>query len=121
MVVDKKLNFEIIIEDDNLKYLGLEKVSIINKNVIINLPDGQTIFSKFRIDNLEGTMKGLNKKLVDKGMNANTIERLESLLTDKINQKLNELERQKEDSASNTNVRKIEEEIQKDRMSIGEI
>ena len=121
MVVNKKLSFEIIVDDDSLKNLGLEKVSIINRNIIINLPNGQTIFSTFKIENLEGTIRGLNKKLIDKGMNADTIKRLESLLTDKINQKLNELERQKQDSAPITDVRKIEEEIEKDRISIGEI
>jgi hypothetical protein len=118
----KKLNFELNIDnDDNLKSLGLEKVSIISKNVIINLSDGRTIFSKFKIDNLEGTLKSLNKKLIEKGIKGQTIERLELLLTDKILQMINELERQKEDSASSTDLQKIEEEIQKDRNTIGEI
>jgi hypothetical protein len=118
---NKKLNFEIIVDPDNLKSLGLEKVSIINKNIIINLSSGQTIFSKFKIDNLEGTLKSLNKKLVAKGIKGQTIEHLEFLLTDKILQMINELERQKECSASSTDVRKIEEEIEKDRIAIGEI
>jgi hypothetical protein len=112
--INKKLNFEIIVDDDNLKSLGLEKVSIINKNIIINLFNGQTIFSKFKIDNLEGTLKSLNKKLTDKGVNGHTIERLEFLLTAKILQKLKELESQKEDSASSTDVQKIREEIDRD-------
>jgi hypothetical protein len=118
---NKKLNFEIIVDDDSLKNLGLEKLSIINKNIIINLSDGRLIFSKFKIDNLEGTLKSLNKKLVEKGINGQTIERLELLLTDKILEKINELERQKVCSASSTDVRKIEEEIEKDRIAIGEI
>jgi hypothetical protein len=115
---NKKLNFELDIDDDSLKSLGFEKVSIINKNIIINLSDRRTIFSKFKIDNLEGTLKSLNKKLVEKGINGQTIERLELLLTDKILEKINELERQKECSASSTDV---EEEIEKDRIAIGEI
>jgi hypothetical protein len=119
---NKKSNFEIIIDDDDkLKSLGLEKVSIINKNVIINLPDGQTVISKFKIDNLEGTLKSLNNKLIDKGINGRTIERLELLLTDKILQRINELERQKDEPASTTDVQKIKEEIEKDRISIGQI
>jgi DNA-binding transcriptional ArsR family regulator len=118
---NKKLNFEIIVDDDSLKNLGFEKVSIINKNIIINLSDGRPIFSKFKIDNLEGTLKSLNKKLIEKGLKGEVVERLELLLTDKILEKINELERQKEYSASNTDVRKIEEEIEKDRIAIGEI
>ena len=121
MAVDKKLHFEIIVDDDSLKNSGFEKVSIINKNIIIHLCDGKTIFSKFKIDNLEGTLKSLDRKLTDNGIERQTIERLELLLTDKILQKINELERQKEDSASSTDVRKIEEEIEKDKISIGEI
>jgi hypothetical protein len=119
--INKKLNFEIIVDDDNLKSLGLEKVSIINKNIIINLFNGQTIFSKFKIDNLEGTLKSLNKKLIDKGIKEQTIQRLELLLTDKILQNINESERQEEDSASTTDIQKIKEEIKKDKISIGEI
>ena len=89
---NKKLNPEIIVDDDSLKSLGVEKAPIINKNITINLSDGRTIFSKFRIDNLEGTLKSLNKKLIDKGIKRQTIERLELLLTDKILEKINELE-----------------------------
>jgi DNA-binding transcriptional ArsR family regulator len=119
---NKKLNFEVNLDnDDNLKNLGLEKVSIINKNIIINLSDGQTIFSKFKLDNLEGTLKSLNKKLTDKGINRQTIERLESLLIDKINQKINEIDMHKQDSASTSDVQKINEEIERDRITIGEI
>jgi hypothetical protein len=118
---DKNLSFEVIVDDDSLKSVGIEKVSIINKNIIINVSGRQTIFSKFKIDNFEGTLKSLNKKLIDKGIEGQTIERLEILLTDKILQKINELESQREDSASTTDVQKIEEEIEKDKISIGEI
>jgi hypothetical protein len=70
---------------------------------------------------LEGTLKSLNKKLIEKGLKGEVVERLELLLTDKILEKINELEKQKECSASSTDVRKIEEEIQKNRIAIGEI
>jgi Mn-dependent DtxR family transcriptional regulator len=118
---NKILNLIIVDDDDNLKSLGIEKVSIINKNVIIKLPDGQTIFCKFKMDNLDGTLQRLNKKLIDKGINGRAIERLELLLTDKILQRIDELEGQKEDSASTTDIPKIKEEIEKDRISIGQI
>jgi hypothetical protein len=116
--IDKKLNFGIIFDDDSLKGLGLEKVTILNKNILITLSDGQTILSKFKIDDLEATLRGIKKKLVDKGIKGHTIEHLELFLTDKILQMLNESD---SDSASGTNLRKIEEEIEKDRISIGEI
>jgi hypothetical protein len=118
---NKILNLIIVDDDDNLKSLGIEKVSIINKNVIIKLPDGQTIFCKFKMDNLDGTLQRLNKKLIDKGINGRAIERLELLLTDKILQRIDELEGQKEDSASTTDIPTIKEEIEKDRISIGQI
>jgi len=78
----------------------------------------KSILSKFKIDDLEATLRGIKKKLGDKGVKRQTIERLELLLTDKILQMLNESERQREDSASSTNLRKIEEEIGKDRISV---
>ena len=80
MTIDnnKKLNFEINIDnEDNLESLGIKRVSIINKNVIVNLSNGQSIFSKFSMDNLESTLNRLNKKLIDKGIKGEIIERLE--------------------------------------------
>jgi hypothetical protein len=68
-----KLNFEITIDDNDLKNAGFEKVSIINKNIIINLADGQTILSRFKTENLEGTLKSLKNKLIDKDVDEQTL------------------------------------------------
>jgi hypothetical protein len=53
MTFNKKLNFEFIIGDDNLKDLGFQKVSIFDKNIVINFSDGRTpILSKFKVEEL---------------------------------------------------------------------
>ena len=53
-IIGRRLNFEIIIGDDNLKSIGFQKISIFDKNIVINFSDGRTpILSKFKVEELE--------------------------------------------------------------------
>jgi hypothetical protein len=76
----KKLNFEIFIDDNDLKNAGFEKVSINNKDIIISFVADSSrlpILSKFKIDDLTGTLKSLQKELVNRGINKQSVQRLE--------------------------------------------
>ena len=75
MSIDKKSNCEITIDDDNLKNLGFSKASIIDKNIFIKFGDGRSpILSKFKSEDLVGTLKGLEKKLIDKGISVEAVK-----------------------------------------------
>jgi hypothetical protein len=109
---NRKLNFEIIIDDNDLKNNGFEKVSINNNDIIISFVADSSklpILSKFKIDDLTGTLKSLHKELVNRGINKQSVQRLEIFLSEKlITQKQKELETQKEeDSAPETDAQKI--------------
>ena len=70
---------------------------------------------------MTGTLKSLQKDLVNRGINKQSVQRLEIFLSEKLIQKQKELESQKEDSATAADVQKILEEIEKDKISIGQI
>lgn len=120
---NKKSNFEIVVVDDELKSLGFVRVSIINKNIIVSFADGNrpAILSRFKIDDLAGTLKSLQKKLTDNGIDKEASERLDVFLTETLIQKINESMVQKEETASSIDVQKILKEIEKDKNTIGQI
>ena len=119
---NKKVNLEIIINDDGLKSQGFSKVSIINKNLIINFSDGKpAILSKLKIDDLEGTMKNLKEKIVARGIGTESVQRFSVFLVEILLKRIEE-EAQKEGPAqSNVDVQVILEEIAKDKVAIGQI
>lgn len=127
MAIDnKKLNFEIIIDDDDLKNAGFEKASIINKDMIINFVNGnidkrQPIICKYKVDDLTGTLKNLRKELVNKGIDIRSVQQLEIFLSEKLIEKQKELATQNEDPTNATEVQKIRKEIDNFRKSIGHI
>jgi hypothetical protein len=123
MTINKKLNCEIIIDDYNLRAIGFTKISIIHKNIIINFDNGRpAILSKFKFDDLESTMKSLQKKITATGISKESVEELNVFLVEKLIKKMEELEVQNEGSAaSNTDVQKIVEEIAKDKAAIGQL
>ena len=123
MSVNKKLNCEIIIDDDNLKNLGSSKASILGKNIFIKFSDGIfPILSKFKIEGLDGTLKSLRKKLIDKGISVEAVKQLSTFLAEKLIKKVEEIEAQKEteSSSTNTNIQK-NLEVAKDKSAIGQI
>jgi hypothetical protein len=124
MSVNKKSNCEIIIDDDNLKNLGFSKASTVDKNIFIKFCDGRsTIHSKFKIEGLDGTLKSLRKKLIDKGISVEAVKQLSTFLAEKLIKKVEEIEAQKgtESSSINTNIQKNLEEVAKDKSAIGQI
>ena len=124
MSINKKSNCEITIDDDNLKNLGFSKASIIDKNIFIKFGDGRSpILSKFKGEDLVGTLKGLEKKLIDKGISVEAVKQLSTFLAEKLIRKVEEIEAQKEaeSSSTNTDIQKILEEIAKDKSAIGQI
>jgi hypothetical protein len=121
-MVINRVSAEIIVDDDDLRNLGFTKVSTINRNIIINFGDGRpTILSKFNIDDLEGSLKSLQKKLINNGISEESAQRFTVFLADKL-VKIIEQELQNEGSAaSNTDVQKITQEIAKDKVAIGQL
>src|SRR6266487_1591948 len=115
MAVNKRVNFEIIIDDDNLRNQGFTKVSTINRNMIVNFGDGRpTILSRFKIDDLESTLKSLQKKLINNCITEESAQRLSIFLASRL-VKIIEQESQKEEpGASNKDSQKILQEIEKD-------
>jgi hypothetical protein len=118
-------NIEIIVDDNDLKNAGFEKVSIINKDMIINFVNGNSrirpVLCKYKVDDLTGTLKNLQKELVKKGIDRRSVQELEIFLSEKLVQKLKELATEKEDSTITTDAQKIREEIENFRNSIGQI
>jgi hypothetical protein len=121
-MVINRVNAEIIVDDDGLRNLGFTKVSTINRNIIINFGDGRpTILSKFNIDDLESSLKSLQKKLINNSISEESKQRLSVFLADKL-VKIIEQGLQNEGSAAyDTDVQKITQEIAKDKVAIGQI
>lgn len=121
-MVINRVNAEIIVDDDGLRNLGFTKVSTINRNIIINFGDGRpTILSKFNIDDLESSLKSLQKKLINNSISEESAQRLSVFLADKL-VKIIEQGLQNEGSAAyDTDVQKITQEIAKDKVAIGQI
>jgi hypothetical protein len=93
MSIDKESNCEITIDDDNLKNLGFSKASIIDKNIFIKFGDGRSqILSKFKIEDLDGTLKSLRKKLIVNGISVEVEKQLSTFLVEKLIKKANEIE-----------------------------
>jgi hypothetical protein len=91
-------DFEIIIDDNDLKNAGFEKISINNKDMITSFVDGSNkrrILSKFKQDDLTGTLKSLRNELVKKGIDKQSVQRLEIFLSEELIQKQKELETRK--------------------------
>jgi hypothetical protein len=122
MTFNKKLNFEFIIGDDNLKDLGFQKVSIFDKNIVINFSDGRTpILSKFKVEELESTMKTLEKKLIMNDIGKDSLQRLSAFVVQELLKKVDELESEEKAASANTDVQKILDEIAKDKSAVGQI
>src|SRR5438552_3476622 len=93
MFANKKLNFEIIIGDDNLKSIGFQKISIFDKNIVINFSDGRTpILSKFKVEELENTMRALERKLIMNSIGKDSLQRLSAFVVQELLKKVDELE-----------------------------
>ena len=122
MTFNKKLNFEIIIGDDNLKSLGFQKISIFDKNIVINFSDGSApILSKFKVEELESTVKTLEKKLIMNGISKDSLQRLSAFVVQELLKKVDELEFEEKAASANTDVQKILDEIAKDKSAVGQI
>ena len=118
----RKLDFEIIIDDDDLKNAGFEKISINNRDMVASFVNRRPVLCKFKIDDLTGTLKSLRKELVNKGIDKQSVQRLEIFLSEKLIQKQKELEAQKEEEATPAgDLERIREEIENYRQSIGQI
>jgi hypothetical protein len=112
--------FEIQMNDD-LQKLGFTRVSIFSKNIVVNLEGKNSIVSTFRKDQWECTAKSLEKKLVVDGVERKSARQLIVFLTQEF-LKSAEAERSKEYSTNpNKDTKKIMEEIEKDKSTIGEI
>ena len=113
--------FEIQVNDD-LQKLGFTKVSIFSKNIVVNLEGKNPIVSTFRKDQWERTAKSLEKKLVVDGIECKSARQLIVFLTQEFLISA-EAERLSKDSSTNPNkdTKKIMEEIEKDKSTIGEI
>jgi hypothetical protein len=117
-------DFEIIIDDNDLNNAEFEKVSINNRDMVISFVNGsnkRAVLCKYKVDDLTGTLNGLQKELINKGIDKQLVQLLAIFLSEKLIQKQKELETRKEDSAPAADVQKILEEIKKDRISIGQI
>ena len=68
-------------------------------------------------------LKGLEKKLIDKGIGVEAVKQLSTFLAEKLIRKVEEIEAQKEaeSSSTNTDIQKILEEIAKDKSAIGQL
>jgi hypothetical protein len=88
----KKLDFEIIIDDDDLKNAGFENISINNRDMVTSFVNRRPVLCKFNIDDLTGTLKSLRKELVNKGIDKQSVQRLEIFLSEKLIQRQKELE-----------------------------
>ena len=118
----RKLDFEIIIDDDHLKNAGFEKISINNRDMVASFVNRRPVLCKFKIDDLTGTLKSLRKELVNKGIDKQSVQRLEIFLSEKLIQKQKELEAQKEEETTPAgDLERIREEIENYRQSIGQI
>ena len=113
--------FEIPV-DENLHKLGFTKVSIFGKNIVVGLESKNPIVSTFRKDEWERTAKSLEKKLVVDGVECKSARQLIVFLTQEF-LKSEEAERLSKESSTNPNkdTKKIMEEIEKDKSTIGEI
>ncbi len=122
-MVINRVNAEIIVDDDGLRNLGFTKVSTINRNIIINFGDGRpTILSKFNIDDLESSLKSLQKKLINNSISEESAQRLSVFLADKLVKIIEQgLQKNEGFAAHDTDVQKITQEIAKDKVAIGQI
>ena len=113
--------FEVQVNDD-LQKLGFTKVSIFSKNIVVNLEGKNSIVSTFRKDQWERTAKSLEKKLVVDGVERKSARQLIVFLTQDFLKSI-EAERISKESSTNPNkdTKKIMEEIEKDKSTIGEI
>jgi hypothetical protein len=113
--------FEVQVNDD-LQKLGFTKVSIFSKNIVVNLEGKNSIVSTFRKDQWERTAKSLEKKLVVDGVERKSARQLIVFLTQEFLKSI-EAERISKESSTNPNkdTKKIMEEIEKDKSTIGEI
>ena len=113
--------FEIQVNDD-LQKLGFTRVSIFSKNIVVNLEGRDSIVSTFRKDQWERTAKSLEKKLVVDGVERKSARQLIVFLTQEF-LKSAEAERLSKEYSTNPNkdTKKIMEEIEKDKSTIGEI
>jgi hypothetical protein len=106
-IFSKKLDFEIIVDDDNLRNQGFTKVYVFDKNIVINFSDGRTpVLSKFKVEELESTMKILEKKLVMNGIGKDSLQRLSAFVVQELLKKVDELESEEKAASANTDVQK---------------
>jgi hypothetical protein len=111
--------FEIQVNDD-LQKLGFTRVSIFSKNIVVNLEGKNSIVSTFRKDQWERTTKSLEKKLIVDGVERKSARQLIVFLTQEFLKSI-EAERISKESSTNRDTKKIMEEIEKDKSTIGEI
>jgi hypothetical protein len=124
LAINRKFDFEIIIDDNDLKNAGFEKISINNRDMVISFVNGSNkrpVLCKYKVDDLTGTLNGLQKELGNKGIDKQLVQLLAIFLSEKLIQKRKELATEKEDSVSTTDIQKIREEIENYRKSIGPI
>jgi HTH domain len=118
-----KKRFEITVTE-NLKDLGIKEVSIFNENIIVRFSEDirNLVVSKFRIEDLNNTMETLEKKLLSNNIDKDVAKRLITLLVQEILRKSKELgSKEEEELKSTTDIKKILEEIEKDKSTIGQI
>jgi hypothetical protein len=89
---------------------------------VINFSDGRTpVLSKFKVEELENTMKTLEKKLIMNGIGKDSLQRLSAFVVQELLKKVDELESEEKAASANTDIQKILCEIAKDKSAVGQI
>jgi len=113
---------------DEIHDLGFTKVSIHEKNIVILFQGKYPVVSTFRMDEIERTTKGLEKKMITNGIASESAQRLIYFLTTEFLGMLEDERKRREEAAalssqngSSREADKIEEEINKDKSEVGKI
>jgi len=121
MAIGAKTNFEILFSDTP-DSLGPIKISIFDKNIVVNIENRDPIISTFRPDELERTVKSLERKLISNSVDPISSQKLIIFITQEL---LKKVEHDQQSMLSNgvsiKDTQRIIDEIEKDKSTVGEI
>lgn len=121
MTIGAKNNFEVLFSD-TADSLGLIKISVFDKNIVVSIENRDPIISTYRPDELERTLKSLERKLISNSIDPISSQKLIIFITQEL---LKKAECDQQSLLSNgvaiKDTQRIIDEIKKDKSTVGEI